>query len=151
MKLGVSLFLVSLGFFLGYKFHQASAAILIIAIILMLTGLHFFWDLIREWRNGHPLSVRLRNNPTDIVWVYSIVTMNMPFGIHLMNRARLDFKCRDGQEFHISIPQKEIREISKKLEVLLPHATFGYTQEKMQWFITDPHLLYNDKEKEAEK
>ncbi len=148
LKSIVSSMLLSIGILLFY-FSNNHPAILIISMILSLTGLKFLMETFKEneTENARLLYV-LEYSPKEIVWIYSIITENMPFGIRLFKKGMLLFKLNDGNEIGIPLPERDIRDISEKLQKILPHATFGYSKDKMQWYVVDPHLLYKDTEKE---
>ncbi|MEM1323628.1 MAG: hypothetical protein AAGG75_25430 [Bacteroidota bacterium] len=109
------------------------------------TGLNFGW---RQWRyrqtERHPLLQLLRIRSRRIVWVYSTITQRMPFGVQFSRNAYLHFKLVNGKEWVLSIPEGQIEEVMKALNRRLPHATFGYSQEKEQWYTAHPEMMYKD-------
>jgi len=83
----------------------------------------------------------LQKEPKRIVWVYSIVTKRMPFGFQINQSGTMYFKLLDGDELTLSFPASELKSISEMLNYHLPHATFGYTKEREQWYMAHPELL----------
>ena len=83
----------------------------------------------------------LNENPKQIVWVYSITTQTMPFGFHLWDTGTMYFKLLDGDEITVGLPTKKLKMVSKFLNRLLPHASFGYSEERQAQFEKDPKLL----------
>ena len=84
---------------------------------------------------------KLLKNKEDIVWVYSILTQRMPFGLQINRQAILYFKLIDSNEITLTVPEKDLSDISLFLNQHLPHASFGYTQERAQWYMANPALL----------
>ena len=89
----------------------------------------------------HRLVQLLKNQPQEIVWIYSVVTQRMPFGFHFSQTGILYFKLRDGDEISLELPAQQLKLVSKTLNRLLPHATFGYSEDRAQWFRANPELL----------
>ena len=83
----------------------------------------------------------LKYEPEKIVWVYSIKTELAPFGIQLYTFGILFLKLNDRDEFCVKMASKDLTNISKSLNDLLKHATFGFTPEREQWYIANPYLL----------
>lgn len=105
---------------------------------------------VRQGEGQHnQLMTLLEKEPSKIVWVYSVVTQRMPFGFALSNNGLLYFKLLDGDEICLSLPVTQLKLVSKTLNRLLPHATFGYDDNKAQWYLADPLLLLKDKDQEA--
>lgn len=76
----------------------------------------------------------------------------MPFGIQLVSNGRLALKLNDGKELSLSIDSKDIPDILDILKSKLPHATFGFNDEKKQLYLIDPYLLFrDDKPKKGDK
>ena len=74
----------------------------------------------------------LREHPERIVWVYSMVTERMPFGLNLMRSATLYLVDDRGEAHDFSLPPDRLLLVTKTLNRLLPHAEFGYTEEREQ-------------------
>ena len=83
----------------------------------------------------------LRNNPQEVVWVYTMVTQRLPFGLSFMRSGLLYFKLANGDEITISLPCAKLKMVSKYLNRLLPHATFGYSPENAKSFHKSPENL----------
>jgi len=90
---------------------------------------------------SHPLWHTLLNNPLRIVWVYSVRTQVMPFGFYLWETGQMYFKLVDGQEICLFVPARKLRMVSRFLNKVLPHATFGYSPENEQLFRENPLQL----------
>ena len=110
--------------------------------LLFLTGVGFTYDLLRNGQlEQTPLLVLLREQPERIVWIYSVTTQRMPFGLHFGNSGLMYFKLIDGQELSLSLPEHRLRPVSESLNTYLPHVTFGYTKDREQWYMANPELL----------
>lgn len=88
-----------------------------------------------------PLFNLLLNQPRKIVWVYSVVTQRMPFGFEFSRNGLLYFKLIDGDQIVVSLPEDKLVSVANFLQRLLPHASFGYTADREQWYIAAPELL----------
>ncbi len=95
----------------------------------------------------HRLIWLLKNQPYAIVWVYYVKTDQLPFGFHLSSATTLYFKLSDGDEITVGVSKKEFKIISRYLNRLLPHATFGYSRDRAQWYHVHPDMLRKKKEK----
>jgi hypothetical protein len=65
----------------------------------------------------------------------------MPFGLYLWERGTMFFMLQDGDEISVGLPARKLKMVSRFLNKLLPHASFGYTAERQQQFEADPKLL----------
>jgi len=72
----------------------------------------------------------LREQPERYVWVYGLMTERMPFGLNLMRSATLYLVEPDGTVHDFSLPPDKLLLVTKTLNRLLPHAEFGYTEER---------------------
>ncbi|MGB3798171.1 MAG: hypothetical protein WA952_00070 [Lewinella sp.] len=72
----------------------------------------------------------LRESPDRFVWVYSMVTERMPFGLNLMRSGVLYIYDTEGEGHSFSIPAEQLLLVTKTLNRLLPAAEFGYTPER---------------------
>ncbi len=88
-----------------------------------------------------PLKKLLLKEPQKVVWVYSMVTQRMPFGFQINQSGTMYFKLIDGNEITLSLPVSELKGISEMLNYHLPHASFGYSKEKEQWYLAHPAML----------
>lgn len=149
MRLLMAFGLFDLGLLILIFALSKSSLLAVVGVIALFFGLRFGYRTILERPNDrHPLNLLLLNRPKDIVWVYSVVTEWMPFGLKFGNSSLMYFKLIDGEEFCLSIPEKQIEPISRFLNNLLPHTTFGYTQDREQWYMAAPELLIRyDEEK----
>lgn len=120
--------------------HSGLFLVLLGASLFLLGGYYAYrhWPL-RPLR--HPLLDLLRHRPEDIVWVYSIVTQRLPFGLQFQRKATLYFKLVDRGEHTVSLSAKQAKAVSESLNARLPHATFGYSQEREQWYMASPLML----------
>ncbi len=119
------------------------------SLILAVLGLRFLANILKE-RNpmNHLLIQLLLNDPRKIVWVYSLSTQSMPYGFHINRFGLMYFKLIDGDELSVSLPANKLRAVSKSLNAHLPHATFGYTKEREQWYMAHPGMLWKGDEKD---
>lgn len=122
---------------------QHNALITIAGVIFSILGAAALFHVYTHW-NDDRLIVLLRYQPRQIVWVYSLSLQIAPFGIYLFRRGTLFFKLSDGEEISISVPAHKLRLVSRTLNRLLPHATFGYTREREEQFRRSPLSLLRD-------
>jgi hypothetical protein len=95
----------------------------------------------------HRLIWFLQNQPHAIVWVYSVKTDRLPFGFQLFSSTTLYFKLSNGDEITVSLRPQKLKVISKFLNRLLPHASFGYSHDRAQWYHVHPDMLRKETEK----
>jgi len=146
LKLLASGALLLFGELLCIYAFQLNGAIVIVGIVLTVLGIKYTRDAILN-RNVDktPLMQLLQKEPKKIVWIYSVVTQRMPFGLEFAKDATIYFKLIDGDEITLSMSEKETNEVLKTLNLKLPHATFGYTKDREQWFMADPAMLYRER------
>ena len=77
----------------------------------------------------------LREHPERIVWVYSLVTERVPFGLNLMRSGTLYLVDDRGEAFSFSLPAEQLLLVTKTLNRLLPHAEFGYTEAREERYL----------------
>jgi hypothetical protein len=70
----------------------------------------------------------------------------MPFGFEIVQSGLIYFKLENGEDYSVSVAAKDLKLISRTLNRLLPHATFGYSQEKANIYDIDPKQLIRKKE-----
>lgn len=145
LKVVASLFLSVLGLLFSFAFFGVNIILTLFGLICTLLGIRFIFRLIREGRPGGPrLIYLLEHRPGHIVWVYSVLTERLPFGLRFTSSCTMYFKLMDGDEVSVSLPARRQPEVSKVLNRLLPHATFGYTRDREQWYMADPAMLLRD-------
>lgn len=126
-------------------FGAGSWFMILLGIIGIGIGVKLSYDTLRYWKPDRMrLILLLFNEPKSIVWVYSIVTVRLPFGIQFARKGTMYFKLDDNDEITIRLYEKDIPQVAKYLNKQLPHATFGYTQEREQWYMANPLLLIRD-------
>ena len=145
-KLLASVALLLFGELLCIYAFQLNGAIVVVGIVLTVLGIKFTRDaLLNRKVEQTPLMRLLSKEPIKIVWVYSEVTQRMPFGLEFSKEATIYFKLIDGDEVTLSMPEKEIKNVLNILNTKLPHASFGFTKDREQWFMADPAMLYREK------
>ena len=144
-----SVILLLFGLFLIGSFFQKNWILTIIGLITTVSGIRLVYKTTKNWdANHHPLMRTLYFQPRQIVWIYSLHTQRMPFGFEFSNSGTLYFKLIDGDEFSVSLPAKKLKLVSKTLSRVLPHASFGYSKVRAQWFLESPEKLLNQKKRE---
>lgn len=142
IKILLSLSLVILGL---YLIGTAILIYIIVGVLLIVPGMYFLIPAILEFQiHRNPMMNVLIEDPQTIVWVYSVVTERMPFGLKVFSQSTLYFKLLDKEEHSVSIPEKYIDIVTRMLNKKLPHATFGFSRDKEQWYIASPELLIKD-------
>lgn len=94
----------------------------------------------------HRLIWLLKHHPRSIVWVYSVKTERLPFGFQLFTSSTLYFKLSNGEELTVGLSPEKSKVISKFLNRLLPHASFGYSHDRAQWYHVHPDMLRKETE-----
>lgn len=89
----------------------------------------------------HPLYRTLMDEPEQIVWVYSLATQRMPFGLEIFKSGIVYLYLADGGHYSVSLPVRKLKLACKFLSRLLPHASVGYTPERAEKFQFNPKLL----------
>lgn len=92
----------------------------------------------------HPVIKHLKNNKREIVWVYSFISINMPFGVHMFRLVTIWLHYRDGSQQHLRISHKHLEQCMLCLKDILPHATFGHSVANEQLYRANPELLDRD-------
>ncbi len=142
MKLILALCLMVSGVIFPYLFFQKNSFVTVAGLAVLLIGIQMMLGIIRTPQAvDERLWFLLNDNPKQIVWVYSVTTRTMPFGFHLWDAGTMYFKLLDGNEISINLPVKKMKMVSKFLNRLLPHATFGYSDERHWQFEKDPKTL----------
>ncbi len=144
LKLSLSAFLVLGGCAWGYVFFKKRNVLLVFGLVALLIGLKLLRETLSHsqiesaplWQILHRESGRLQ-----VVWVYHVKTQVMPYGFHIWERGTIYFKLIDGREITLDLPATKQKMVSKFLNRVLPHASFGYSEERQQLFDRDPSLL----------
>lgn len=133
------------GILLTFFTFEVNAVFVLIGIVLIVLGIKLANDAAqnRDVDNSRLMQLLLRS-PRQIVWVYSVVTLRMPYGLVFSQNATIHFKLVNGDELKLSMPQQDSKEVLKMLNLHLPHATFGYSADREQWYIANPELLLRD-------
>ncbi len=121
------------------------ALITIAGLIFTILGVSALVHLYKNWNNNQLMQI-LRYQPRRVVWVYSVVVENSPFGIHLFKRGTLFIKMIDGTEISLALPARKLKLAAHTLGRLLPHAAIGYSKERENQYQRNPKLLLREKE-----
>lgn len=123
----------------GHLFWQITGS------VFMLLGLIFSMHTYRIFP-FHRWSVTqwIHQRPKKIVWVYPYIVENMPYGIKLFNLTTLYFKLLDGNDLQLRCTPEEAYRLMDDLRMHLPHACFGYSQEKEFMYENDPEMLLRE-------
>lgn len=135
--------LVLFGISLTWVCFQKNMILTIMGLAFSVIGLKLLAQNLRQSQIEHsPLVYLLLNEPEQIVWVYSVMTQRMPFGLEWSKNGIMYFKLLDGDEITVTLAAGDLRLVSKFLNRLLPHASFGYSKEKEKMYEINPeHLL----------
>ncbi len=124
---------------------RGRSLLIILAMVILLAALRFLRDILREWKpENSPILQRLHQTPKSIVWVYTVETQLMPLGINLQREQTLCLRLLQGDELQLRASPKEVAVIKNALKIQLPHASFGYSPEREQWYMANPALLYKN-------
>ena len=147
LKLVSSSLLLAFGLSFASFFWGASVILTLFGLACALLGIRFIFHLLQEkGTSGHRLFYLLKHRPRDIVWVYAVVTQRLPFGLQFGSSCTMYFKLMNGDEVSVGLSVKNQRDVSATLNRLLPHATFGYTRDREQWYMADPAMLLRHEE-----
>lgn len=125
----------------GWAFTQ-STLLVILGLGVLMISLRLVFVTGRELRRQeHRALWLLRHHPEQIVWVYSIVTERLPFGVQFLRNGTLYFKLANGDDFSVAMPANQLKMISRYLNRLLPHATFGYSPWRADQYRQHPESL----------
>lgn len=142
LKLLASLGLLLSGAALSLLFFHRSVIVGIAGLILLVLGIKFVFQFAaRQGVTDTRLMKLLNDHPREIVWVYSVVTERLPFGFEFSKSGILYFKLADGDEVSVSLSADDLKLVSRFLNRVLPHATFGYTEDREQWYMANPRML----------
>ncbi len=126
----------------GYVFFKKKNILATFGLVAILLGIKLLWDFFRRPHlENDPLWRALTRERRHIVWIYTVNTQVMPFGFHLWERGTMYFKFSDGGETTLEMPARKLKMVSKFLNKLLPHAAFGYSEERERQFQADPSKL----------
>jgi hypothetical protein len=141
-QFALSLLLLAFGSGLCLLTFKMNVVFSIIGLGLSMVGGKLVVDTASSLRvDNHLLLNYLRYQPQHIVWVYTVVTENTPFGISLFRKGAIHFKLDDGSEFSVGFPAHKLKLVAKFLMRLLPQATFGYTTDRDYTFRVSPERL----------
>ena len=134
--------LFTFGILLMLRSFYQSPVLTIAGLLMVVLGLRFIYRSLQIWKvENYRLFYLMKNQPRQIVWIYSMVTQRMPFGLQFNNSGTLYFKLIDGDEITVSLSSKHLKLVTKTLSRLLPHASFGYSPDKAQWYKANPEML----------
>jgi len=139
--------LLSAGMLLCILFIRESLILSLFGLLLSGIALRLIYQLIPRLNvENTQLITLLREDPKQIVWVYAVVTERLPFGLQLNSSGTMYFKLANGDEISVAMPASKLKLVSKFLNRLLPHASFGYSRNRAEWFSTNPSQLRKDKQ-----
>lgn len=142
MLVGGAVFIV-----LMYRTQTVNLSVVcaVAAMTLMLLGFKFLYETLIVWQpKQHPVWLQITKKPKDIVWVYTQIVATSPYGLEVSGHGIMYLKLLNRTELSISVPRKQLRPLSESLNPVLPHATFGYSVERAQWYVADPSFLIRD-------
>lgn len=114
----------------------------IAGIVFIIIALLLSWHTIGVYPfRSRPVAHWLQEEPDQIVWVYPHLIENMPFGIKLFNITMLHFHLLNGDNLQLSCTPAEAYHLMDQLRDHMPHACFGYSQEKEFMYANDPEML----------
>lgn len=142
LKLAVGLLLLGAGLGLVLFFYQKYNLLAVLGLGLVLPGSWFLREYVRRPSVEDDLLWQLLHRRSQqIVWVFTQDEQIMPLGLYLGDRGTLFVMLLDGTELTLALPVRKLRLISHFLHRLLPHAAFGFSEERRQQFEQNPSLL----------
>lgn len=120
------------------------------ALVGLLGSLRFARDIWREWKpEQHPVFLRLHKESKHIVWVYSREPMRPLININFWPEQGLFLAFDSGETIDLRLRPQDLKPVYRALQLMLPHASFGYSSEKAQWYAANPLLLHKDEEERS--
>lgn len=116
----------------------------IAAVAFLFTIVATIWIIqIAPWRSVKSCRLlrKMKKKPESIVWVYGLINQMSPYGFRFLKQGILYFQFEDGEEISVALPARELKLVSRFLNRVLPHATFGFSEEKANLFKKDPNAL----------
>lgn len=142
MQVFASCILFGIGAVLMYIFFAHNVILTILGLTMLVIGLRQVYVALRTLRlSDHPILHYIKTSPHKIVWVYSVVTERSPFGFTFMRQGTMYFKLDDGDQLSVLMPSGKLKLVSKFLNRLLPHASFGYSVDREQLYEIAPEQL----------
>ena len=142
IQLSFAICLITAGVVIPYIYFRENNFISSVGLVALIIGMRLLYGIVRTPRaTDERLWHLINENAQQIVWIYSITTQMMPFGFHLWDSGTMYFKLLDGDEITVSLPAKKLKMVSKFLNRMMPHASFGYSEERHEQFDKDPKLL----------
>lgn len=108
---------------------------------MMISGFLLYRNVPNLDLETNPLYRTLVDEPQEVVWIYSLMTQRMPFGLELFKTGVVYIYRKDGSHHSVSVPVQKLKLVCKFLGRLLPQASVGYTRERAQQFEFNPELL----------
>ena len=145
-------FLILVSATVGNQFVRVNWTISMVAFSGLFVGILLLIRLLRSkpWDDHHALLELLEHTPERVVWVYGTVTEQMPFGFKVTQGGVLYFKLLNGDDHSVGMSPQHLKLVSRFLNRVLPHATFGYTKERAAAYQTDPRSLLRTQERQRE-
>lgn len=133
------------GINLCFFFFAVSSLFSIIGLVAVLGAIYMFSVLIQQGvLTQHPILTQLEYAPQEIVWIYTLHTQRMPFGLKVFDSGLLYLKLINGSHHCLSLPTRQLKLVSRFLNRYLPHASVGYNEERAQWYRAAPALLLQE-------
>jgi hypothetical protein len=149
VKLLTASILLLISMALSFTFFSVNPLLAALGLVGVVLGLRYVYQFAGyQSPEDEELIALMRRNPRHIVWVYAIVTEHLPYGFRFSYQGVLYFKLADGDEMTVSLPAKHIPSVSRFLNRILPHATFGYSEYRKAQYQTNPRLLIRSNSKE---
>ncbi len=131
---------------------RLTSLLAVLSIGTFVVGFVFLIQILKHWQvESHPIVHLLRHDPEQIVWVYAIQVEMMPAGIKFWDEHTFSIHLLNKKEIQLKMKADKIKPLREALQRLLPHATFGYSHERAQWYSANPLLLYNAPEDQSSK
>lgn len=142
LKLAVGLILLLAGLAMATYFYHKYNLLAVLGLGIALPGVWCLREYMRRPKvEDDMLWQTLHRRPTKIVWVFTQEEELVPFGLMLTKRCTLYVMLLDGTELTLAFPTQKLHLASHFLQRLLPHAAFGFSQERQQLFERDPSLM----------
>ena len=111
------------------------------AILLLIASGFLTSGYLQTRKSRNKLWQLLENEPQKIVWVYHYIVENKPYGVQLLKFTTVYFNTIDGDRHEMMVPLNKAEALLNALRPRLPHATFGHSEKKEFFYLSNPGLL----------
>ena len=144
--LGILVFGLGLAFFPENKHPKVNIMLDVIGgLIAMGGGYMAIVDLRRLRIRNHP-ALQLSFDPEQVVWIYHMIVVSMPFGVKTRQMTTVYMRKADGDYEFFKMPLKDVDVVLDQMKELFPEASVGHSVEREQLYRVNPELLRREED-----